>query len=57
LFNQARIELGSNKILNIDDVLSKMKQIAEAKGLHLSNNWDDVAREKIKNEWATDKPR
>ncbi|CAG0971165.1 MAG: hypothetical protein OIN86_10270 [Candidatus Methanoperedens sp.] len=56
LFNQARIELGSNKILDLDDVVSKMKQIAEAKGQHLSNNWENLAKEKIKNEWARDKP-
>lgn len=56
LFNQARIELGSNKKLILDDVLSKMKQIAEAKGQYLSSNWENVANEKIKNEWARDKP-
>jgi hypothetical protein len=56
LFSQARIELGSNKNLILDDVISKMQKIAEAKGLHLSNNWKNVAREKIKNEWARDKP-
>ncbi len=56
LFNQARLELGSNKILNLDDVLSRMKQIAEAKGQQLSNNWENVAIEQIRNEWARDKP-
>ena len=57
LFNQARIEFGLNEILNLDDVLSKMKQIAENRGQHLSNDWEKVAKDKIKNEWATDKPR
>lgn len=54
LFNQATIELGLNKNLYVDDVLLKMKQIAEVKGEQLQNNWENVAREKIRNEWATE---
>jgi hypothetical protein len=33
-------------------VISKMQKIAEAKGQRLSNNWKNVAKERIKNEWA-----
>ena len=54
LFKQATIELGLNKNLYVDDVLLKMKQIAEVKGEQLQNNWENVAREKIRNEWATE---
>ena len=57
LFKQATIELGLNKNLYVDDVLLKMKQIAEVKGQHLSNDWTNLARDKIINKWATDKPR
>lgn len=57
LFKQATIELGLNKNLYVDDVLLKMKQIADDKDKSLPMGWERLAREKIKNEWATDKPR
>ncbi|VVB89658.1 Uncharacterised protein [uncultured archaeon] len=57
IFNQARIELGSNEVHTIDDIILKMEQIAEAKSIKLSADWKTVVREKIKNEWATVKPR
>ncbi|MCX9028552.1 MAG: hypothetical protein OIN86_10280 [Candidatus Methanoperedens sp.] len=52
-FKQARIELGLNVPLIIDDVLLKMSQIANAKRERLVDSWEKIAREKIKNEWAT----
>ena len=56
-FKQARIELGSNKELFVDDIISKISQIASAKMEQLGDGWEGIIRDKIKNEWATDKPR
>jgi len=56
IFKQAIKELGLKEGRYIDDVILKMKQIANDKGEQLQEDWEEKAREKIKNEWASNKP-
>lgn len=48
--------LNSNpaKVIFLDDVISKMKQNAEIKGMKLPESWEEETREKIRTEWAKD---
>ena len=52
LFIQAFDELDL-KYKYIDEAITKMKQIANDRNDQLPEDWEKVAREKIKNEWVT----
>ncbi|WAM22573.1 MAG: hypothetical protein OI715_00335 (plasmid) [Candidatus Methanoperedens sp.] len=55
IFKQAIEELGLKEGRYIDDVILKMKQIADNKREQLSEGWEETVREKIENEWASNK--
>lgn len=54
LVKQALKELGTRPQF-IDDILLRMKKIADEQGKQLPENWEKLARVKIK-EWAKDRP-
>lgn len=55
IFKQAIKELGLKEGRYIDDVILKMKQIANDKREQLPEDWEETVREKIENEWASNK--
>lgn len=55
IFKQAIKELGIKEGRYIDDVILKMKQIANDKREQLPEDWEETVLEKIENEWASNK--
>lgn len=55
LFTQAIKELGLKEGRYIDDVILKMKQIAYDKREQLPEDWEETVREKIENDWTSNK--
>lgn len=53
LFKQANIELGQNRNKSItNEIIPKMKQLAESRKIQLPEGWEKVAFDKIVNEWS-----
>ena len=55
LFEQAYNKIDKNT-KTVRETILMMRQIADNKGEKLPDNWEEITRDKIKNEWAKNKP-